>query len=406
MLHCWVGDLLIASFSLAISIIASGEAGRHATMQRWECWLFCWAFANTVFSEWLNVVVRESWAYAPAMPRFRRSAQVSRPCCNGSSFRPPVSSGRIGASVQTGARLYWQPFCWSAVPGAPAQAAASEWSSNAHGAARLIATVEATGSSTHLDVGLQLRLTPGWHTYWRTPGDAGIPPTIDSRGSENLERAAIAWPAPRRLPPAGGLETLGYEDGVVLPIAVTLKHPGAALHLHAEVDYASCKDICIPYHASLDLALPAGLATPVPEESLIAAARARVPGDLASAQLKLLGAVVEPVKESTASFVPADERRDAVPRTRPVRRGSRVGSPASAVTLSGDGDVATLRVPIRRVTADALSRTPLHLTFVDGTRSAEVDVTPVLGSCRLLRAEASADCRSPSSASPCSVGWC
>ena len=90
----------------------------------------------------------------------------------------------------------------------------------------------------------------------------------------------IAWPAPRRLPSLGGLETVGYEDGVVLPIAVRLAHPGAPLRLHAEVDYASCKEVCIPYHASLDLMLPAGLARPGPEAPLLAAARARVPGNL------------------------------------------------------------------------------------------------------------------------------
>lgn len=140
-----------------------------------------------------------------------------------------------------------------AVLAGSAHAAASDWASNAHGSARLISAVEATGSGTRLDVGLQLRLTPGWHTYWRTPGDAGVAPTIDWQGSENLAGATVAWPAPLHLPPAGGLETIGYENGVVLPISVTLERAGAPLRLHAEVDYASCKDVCIPYHASLDL---------------------------------------------------------------------------------------------------------------------------------------------------------
>jgi suppressor for copper-sensitivity B len=139
-----------------------------------------------------------------------------------------------------------------------AWAAASDWASNAHGSARLILAVEATGSGAQLDVGVELRLTPGWHTYWRTPGDAGVTPSIDWKGSENLAGAEIAWPAPRRLPSIGGLETVGYEDGVVLPIAIRLVHPGRPLQLHANVDYASCKEVCIPYQATLDLLLPAG----------------------------------------------------------------------------------------------------------------------------------------------------
>ncbi|MDQ2805287.1 MAG: protein-disulfide reductase, partial [Pseudomonadota bacterium] len=121
-------------------------------------------------------------------------------------------------------------------PAGKASAAASAWDSHPHGAARLITATEATGSGKQLDIGLQLRLTPGWHTYWSTPGDAGIAPTIDWKGSENLAGATIAWPAPQRLPPLGGLETLGYVGGVVLSITVTLAHPGAPLHLHAEVD--------------------------------------------------------------------------------------------------------------------------------------------------------------------------
>ncbi|MBN9564288.1 MAG: thioredoxin family protein [Alphaproteobacteria bacterium] len=264
--------------------------------------------------------------------------------------------------------------------GDPASAATSEWASNPHGAARLITAVEATGSGTRLDVGLQLRLTPGWHTYWRTPGDAGVPPTIDWQGSENLTAATIGWPAPRRLPPLGGLETLGYEDGVVLPIAVTLAHPGAALRLHAEVDYASCKEVCIPYHASLDLALPPGLALPGPEAPLIAAARDRVPGDFGSAGLRLAGAVV------TA------RNNDAVLSVRVASDGTRLrapdlfvedlprGSPGRPdIELSDGGKEATLAIPITGVPAAAIAGTRLRLTLIDGARAAEIEAAPRLG---------------------------
>src|SRR5439155_7470165 len=137
----------------------------------------------------------------------------------------------------------------------------------------------------------------------RTPGDAGVAPAIDWTGSENLAGAEIAWPAPRRLPVVAGLETVGYEDGVVLPVAVRLAHPGSPLHLHAEVDYASCKEVCIPYHASLDLVLPPGLARPGPEAALIAAARAKVPGDLASAGLRVIDTVVETAGPATTLVV-------------------------------------------------------------------------------------------------------
>jgi suppressor for copper-sensitivity B len=264
--------------------------------------------------------------------------------------------------------------------GSPAWAAASDWASNPHGAARLISAVEATGSSAQLDIGVQLRLTPGWHTYWRTPGDAGIAPTIDWKGSENLVGAEIAWPAPHRLPSLGGLETVGYEDGVVLPIAVQLANPGARLHLHAEVDYASCKEVCIPYHASLDLVLPPGFAQPGPEAPMIAAARARVPGDLSTAQFKLLGAVVGTERGNTVLSIRLASTGTALYSPDLFVEGLAKGSPGRAeIALADAGRVATVQIPIRHEAAAAIAGTKLRVTLVDEARAAETEITPALG---------------------------
>jgi suppressor for copper-sensitivity B len=267
-----------------------------------------------------------------------------------------------------------------AIPGGFSFAASSEWASEAHGAARLISAVEATGSSAKLDLGLQLRLTPGWHTCWRTPGDAGIAPAIDWDGSENLAHAEIAWPAPRRLPSIGGLETVGYEDGVVLPITVTPTHPGALLHLHAEVDYASCKDVCIPYHASLDLVLPPGIARPGSEAPLIAAARARTPGDLASARLSLLDAGIGP--RNGIAVLSVRLASTGAPLQAPdlfvegMVKGS-AGRPE--VVLTDAGQIATIQVPIGGETPAALASAKLRVTVVDAARGAEMAVAPPLG---------------------------
>lgn len=272
--------------------------------------------------------------------------------------------------------------------GWPASAATSNWITDQHGAARLISAVEATGSSIQVDVGLQLRLTPGWHTYWRSPGEAGLPPSIDWKGSENFAGAEIAWPAPKRLPSLGGLETVGYENGVVLPIAVRLAHPGAPLRLHAEVDYASCKDICIPYHASLDLALPSGLARPGSEAPLLMQARALVPADLSAAQLNLLGAAVETesagavlsvrLASTGASFSSPDLFVEGLQKGAPGRPGN---------TLSDAGKTVTLRVPIVGEPAVAIAGKDLKVTLVDGARAVETEITPTLGSLPPLAAD-------------------
>nr|MDA8249629.1 protein-disulfide reductase DsbD family protein [Rhodospirillales bacterium] len=140
-----------------------------------------------------------------------------------------------------------------------ARAAATPWVGDRHAAVRLITAEQATGAMSTVDAGLQIRLAPGWHAYWRTPGAAGIPASVTWAGSRNLRSAALSWPAPRRFP-LEGLQTYAYETGVVLPIALRLADPSAPLVLHADVNYSACKTICVPYHAALDLTVPTGLA--------------------------------------------------------------------------------------------------------------------------------------------------
>ena len=142
-------------------------------------------------------------------------------------------------------------------------------------------------------------MASGWHTYWRTPGDAGFAPMIDWKHSLNFAHATIEWPAPTRLS-IEGLETYVYPDHVLLPIAVTLSDPGHPLELRASVDYAACKEICVPYRANLYLELPSGLATPSDEASLIAAARTKVPSSLEAARIALLSLGAAPVGERNA----------------------------------------------------------------------------------------------------------
>ena len=172
-----------------------------------------------------------------------------------------------------------------------AWAAATGWVGDAHAAARLITATDATGSVSGVEAGLEIRLAPGWHTYWRTPGDAGVPPSIDFAGSDNVKRAEIAWPAPARYS-LQGFETAAYRDHVTLPIALILARPGHPLDLHALVNWAACANICVPYSTKLELRLPSGSSTPSPQAGLISKARAEVPQSLAKAGIELVSANV------------------------------------------------------------------------------------------------------------------
>lgn len=261
----------------------------------------------------------------------------------------------------------------------PARAAATAWQGDTHAAARLITAVEATGSGGEIDAGLQIRLAPGWHAYWRDPGAAGIPPSIEWVGSQNVKSATIAWPAPRRFV-LDGLQTYGYEHGVVLPISVALVHPGQAVTLRADVHYSACKNVCMPYHASFVLHLPPGLAAPGPEAPLIAAARAKVPGSLSAAGLHLVGAMVAHGKQGPvlavrlasagASFRAPDMFVEGVPNDSPGR--PKVG-------LANGGEMATLRLSIQHAAFASVAGAKLRLTVVDGARAATFGATPEAG---------------------------
>jgi suppressor for copper-sensitivity B len=157
-----------------------------------------------------------------------------------------------------------------------ASAQESPWVRSDFGDVRLIAAVRAVGDLQALPVGLEFRTKPGWKVYWRSPGEAGLPPSLDWAGSGNLARASVAWPAPTRFSEYG-IESIGYTAQVVLPIRAEPATPGQPLALALHVEYLTCKDICVPLSADLALTLPAGMAEPGPHAQAIDRSGAQVP---------------------------------------------------------------------------------------------------------------------------------
>lgn len=104
---------------------------------------------------------------------------------------------------------------------------------------------------------LRISLDPGWKTYWRRPGEAGISPVFDWSGSENLAEVKIAWPAPEAFD-SYGLLTLGYHDEMLLPLTITAADPAAPVKLSLGLTYGVCEDICIPARADLSLTIAPG----------------------------------------------------------------------------------------------------------------------------------------------------
>lgn len=153
----------------------------------------------------------------------------------------------------------------------------SAWVDGLHARARLIAAgADMSVSTDTLLVGVQVDLEPGWHTYWRMPGDAGVPPYFDWSGSRNMTSAEVLWPAPQRLPDAYGT-SIGYLDEVVFPVVVRPTDPGRPVDLAVAFSYAVCAEICVPERAEMALRVDDRVTPPRAVMSLIDGYLERVP---------------------------------------------------------------------------------------------------------------------------------
>ena len=260
--------------------------------------------------------------------------------------------------------------------------AAGPWAENDHGRLRLISATAALGPPAAEDreaegtlaLGLQFQLLPGWKIYWRSPGDAGFPPSLDWSGSENLASAQLSWPAPHRFS-LFGLETFGYGDEVVLPVAIEPLRRDQGVALRARVDYLTCNEICIPYSEDVSLTLPAGPAGSSPEAFLIEHFADQVPQQGGGAGLeireaKLLGSNQAPEifvrVHSDLPFVAPDIIVEGPP-------GISYGRPA--VELGGEAKEAEFRVSATLAAFDGvLEGKMLTLTVLDGKRGLESEV--------------------------------
>jgi len=158
----------------------------------------------------------------------------------------------------------------------------SPWIEDSHSAIRLIAGANAQ-QAAELRAGVEIKLQPGWKTYWRYPGDSGVPPRFDFSGSENLARVKVSYPAPHLFSDESG-NTLGYKDGVTFPLQVTPKERGKPVNLHLKIDYAVCEKLCVPAEASAALALAAGAGT---QDAQLRDAEALVPKKVTAAEAGL-----------------------------------------------------------------------------------------------------------------------
>jgi DsbC/DsbD-like thiol-disulfide interchange protein len=256
----------------------------------------------------------------------------------------PYTAGMIMGRILTivAATLIWFPG------GQAAQAQdASGWDAHPHSAVRLIAgSLSKTSDASFLRAGVEIKLDPGWKTYWRDPGDSGVPPEFDFSKSGNVKSVTVLWPAPERFPDGAGGNSIGYLDHVVLPLRIVPENPAKQTSLQLKLGYDICGNMCVPVEANLGLPLGADGA----EESTIEKAEIRVPRRVALGPGNGL-AILSVHRE------PGDAHERVV---------VEVGAPAGApVDLFAEGPTPDWSLPLPEAAAGG--GTTRHFTFdLDG----------------------------------------
>jgi DsbC/DsbD-like thiol-disulfide interchange protein len=138
----------------------------------------------------------------------------------------------------------------------PALAAgASPWDGTERAAVRLIAGLRQIGGGAAVQrAGVQIRLADGWKTYWRYPGDSGVPPRFDFSRSRNVKSVTVRWPAPQRLTDESGT-SIGYKHEVVFPLEIVPQDAARPVELKLSIDYAVCEKLCVPADGKAELTI-------------------------------------------------------------------------------------------------------------------------------------------------------
>jgi DsbC/DsbD-like thiol-disulfide interchange protein len=229
-----------------------------------------------------------------------------------------------------------------------AQAAdASNWDKDGYSSLRLLGGSKAA-AGTAQQAGVELEIMSGWKTYWRYPGDSGVPPEFDFSASENVADVRVEWPAPKAFPDGSGGNAIGYKGGVVFPLRVTAKDAAAPVVLRVMVHYAVCEKLCVPAVGKAELTLPQNASA---SDAALAEAQAHVPHRVergASAPLAVQSLQIEKSTgkprvlvdvnatpgEHVSLFVEGPNERWALPIPEPVA-GAPAGQQRFAFLLDG-----------------------------------------------------------------------
>jgi len=222
---------------------------------------------------------------------------------------------------------------------------ASPWDGDARSAVRLIAGSAMPGKVVR--AGVEIKLKSGWHTYWRYPGDAGVPPRFDFTESQNVKTVDVLWPAPQPIP-EHDLVTIGYTGDVILPLAVVPENSAKPIKLRLKLDYAVCETLCVPAEGKAELVLTGGSSS---QDAALTAAEMRVP------KKAVLG-------ESAPLAIKSVRREDGAGGRRVI---VDVAAPAGArITLFAEGPTPDWALPVPKAVDGAPAGLQRFALALDG----------------------------------------
>jgi len=178
---------------------------------------------------------------------------------------PTRAPAALAAGLAVAATLAFAPFC---------HAETTPWASNEGGRMRIVAMPPEPDGTVR--GALQIEPKPGWITYWREPGDAGIPPHVMFSKAEGVTLNSFSFPVPKRID-NGKLRDIGYDHPVTLPFELKVQNPDKPLNLGASAFVGLCRNICIPFQAEFSLALAPLKGTPVEEAMILNTALSKLP---------------------------------------------------------------------------------------------------------------------------------
>jgi DsbC/DsbD-like thiol-disulfide interchange protein len=231
-----------------------------------------------------------------------------------------------------------------------------------------------TAAGTYM-AAFHFRLAPGWKTYWRAPGDGGIPPRFGWEGSRNLAEVRFHWPRPE-VHEVGGLRLFGYTDELVLPIEITPRRPGEPVALATRIEFGVCEEVCVPMTARVRAELPSA----DPEDPRIRRALDERPLTAAEAGVGSVACEVAPIRDGL--------RLTAWIELPPVGAGEAAvfELPDKSIWIS---DARTRRAGARLEAASdlvpaearpfALDRSEVRITVIGAARAVEIRGCPAGG---------------------------